>query len=340
MVAFEGFNASINSLKAPNDETKSNRLGDQAIALLAPSTARAAELVAQPSTDEANARVWLVADQPVPVLHGGDRRPHQYKGGIGPDAPQVGAIMRRLGPEAALAWDSFIKNYNDRSSESVIPKDLPLNEIDTPFKGKLDWYGPYADSDLSFVGTQGGRDLKPYADTSAGSSKAPGHIYAVGTTQDNTGKLAPVEILDYESRQGQAVRYYGQYQFKYTNTDDGGLQVDISQWNPAKGNLYEPVTTDIAGQKHALNGLTEYKFDKNGNLISAAQFIATAANQPTAMNGNNPTPVNTNKPILSLQFGDGGQAFDGKTHLPLSDWNLSLAAPKLMYFDLFGPKRD
>jgi hypothetical protein len=263
-------------------------------------------------------------DGQVPVLHGDDRKPAPYQGGIGTDAPQLGQILKRMGPEASLAWDSFIKNYNDRSQESVLPRNLPLNEIDAPLKGKLSWYGPFADSDMSYVATPSGRDFKPYADTTPGSSKEAGHVYAIGSAKDAVGAPAPFAILDYESRDVQNPQYYGQYQFQYTNTSDCGLQVDITQWNPAKGNLYEPMTKDIAGTKHAMNGLTRYKFDAKGNLTSAEEYLA----------------FNMNKPLVSLQFQNGSNGVDALTGQPLDAWRLKLASPKLMFFDLFGPKPD
>jgi hypothetical protein len=338
MAFFEGFNPQ-NGSTPPDDSARSPELNRQALALFRPS----AEPAVWRSTDD-SAKFLRVADEPdpVPVLHSNPRTPAPYKGGIGPDAPELGRRIRMLGPEATMLWNSFLAKYNDRSQESVIPKDLQLKEVGSQFKGKVDWYGPYADSELSYTGTKIDpiqpelRDLKQFADTTPGSSKSPGHIYAVGMA---AGTKTPSEILEYESRAGQPVRYYGQYQFEYTKTSDGGLQVDISQWNPATAKN-EPVKKEIAGKMHALNGLTEYKFDKDGHLTSAAEYIATADNKPTALNGNNPTPVNTNKPLLSLQFGSDGQVVDNATHLPISDWDLAKDAPKFMYFDLFGPKRD
>ena len=308
---------------AATDLTPPPKMTDEALALFMPSTARAATLPLEKlplDASEGRAQIMLVADQPVPVLHSDGHRPAPYRGGIGPDAPQVGRLMRGLGPEATLLWNSFITNYNDRSQESVIPKDLPLNEIDPRWQGKLNWFGPYADSDLSYITTKPGRgDLMPHADTSPGSSKRPGHIYAIGTAADTNGGLAPVAILDYESRPGQPVRYYGQYQFEYTPTSDGGLQVDISEWNPANANLFEAVTKDIAGRKHALNGLTEYKYDAGGHLVSAAHYLAEARNKQTPENSN-PPPVNTNRPLLYLANGNAS----------IND------RPKLLFFDLFG----
>jgi hypothetical protein len=339
MAFYEGFNPQLKSMQgAPTDaDPQTPHVNAEALALLF----RPTSAVYRP-TDKADARVWLVADEPVPVLHSTGRTPAPYKGGIGPDAPELGRQIRLLGPEASMLWQSFLQNYNDRSQESVIPKDLPLNEIDAKFQGKTQWFGPYADSELSYVGTKIApiqpeiRDLKQFADTTPGSSKVPGHIYAVGMA---AGTQTPAEILEYESRAGQAVKYFGQYQFEYTKTADGGLQVDISQWKPVSAN-FEPVKKEIAGKMHALNGLTEYKFDKDGHLTSAAEYVASPDNMPSALNGNNPRPVNTNKPIISLQFDGNGHATDGNSHLPITDWNLTLAAPKFMYFDLFGPKRS
>ncbi|HEY9774531.1 MAG TPA: hypothetical protein V6C81_12080 [Planktothrix sp.] len=243
----------------------------------------------------------------VPVLHGNPNQQHaEYPGGIGPDANQVGSIMRQAGPQANFMYQLFIHTYNSRANENWLPANLALREISPEAKNQIaQWH---LKSDLDIYGREpslGNRDLKPRSDMpdTPGSAKNPGHMYAFG--MDKNG--LPVDVLEYYRDKQGNIDYYGQYLISYNKDKQGDTVVDVSDYAASNQTQAYGPSRNIAGINHTLMGVTRYYESANNTVLRAERYSAT----------------NLERPLYAVNFDNNHRS-------------AGTLAPQFYFFDLFG----
>ncbi len=276
------------------------------------------------------------AGPPVVLRGNPEAVPPEYPGGIGADVDDTRRAVGALGPEARMMFELFERTYNTRAGENYQPANLQLREVDPNRKGNIVKWQLFGDSQLYQQRPElGGRDLKPVSDDNAGSSKSPGHMYAIGYNKDGL----PSDVLEYyRDTTANKIQYYKQYQLDYkVDTDpQSAIKYEISVKE-----LFAPGQTrsfgahqNVAGIDHTLGGMTRWYEGANSNFLGVEQFSGWQLDKARLRMNFNGGAVETQtiRP-------DGTYNMESSVG-PLKDRTISQLSRNFYFFDLFGPPKQ
>ncbi|CAN5384171.1 hypothetical protein BH10CYA1_BH10CYA1_52210 [soil metagenome] len=224
-----------------------------------------AQIAPQPQIEQPHLR----PRQDVPVLHGDPNRPApEYPGGIGPDARISGRIISSAGPAPRLLWEMFVKTYNSRAKENVLPSQLPLVEVAPAAQAKIDHWMLMGDSDMSQPRPEyNSRNLRP-------GPEQKGNVFAVGVNKEGN----PINVLEYYWGDKQMI-YAGQYQISYSKDNHGMLHSRIDHYKTDAPAAIGPRTA-IGQSMNVYEGSTEYVSNNQNQMLSVRRFDYINPNVP------------------------------------------------------------
>jgi hypothetical protein len=291
---------------------------------------------AQPQTDRTGMNLAVGGGVEYPVVQGNPKAiPPEYPGGIGSDINDTRRAIGALGPEARMMFELFERTYNSRAGENYLPSQLPLKEIDPDRKANIVKWELMGDSQLyQPKAALGGRDLKPVSDINPGSSKNPGHMYAIGYNRDGL----PSDVLEYyRDTTANKIVYRKQYQFDYHKMPDGnpiGYEIDVKElFAPGETRSYG-MHKNIAGIDHTLGGITKWYESPNSKFIGVEQFSGWQMDKARLQMNFNGAAVETS--TIKQDGSYNRQSFIG----PSADRVISQLSPNFYFFDLFGPPKQ
>ncbi|HEY9712950.1 MAG TPA: hypothetical protein V6C72_05750 [Chroococcales cyanobacterium] len=211
------------------------------------------------------------SQSPFPVLHGDPgRRAPAYPGGIGPDANVTGRLISTVGPGPNALYQIFLRTYNDRSNENVLPSSLPLREIAPEVQGQVQRWMLLTDSDMSQKFSQfHGRDLRPQPATN------PGRVYAIGLNAGGN----PVDVLDFYWNQNN-MTYFGQHVINYFKDNRGNLHTHISNYTANYETTYPGPQRIIGDSQNVYTGASEYVDAPDGTPLAMVHYSNLDSRNP------------------------------------------------------------
>jgi hypothetical protein len=272
----------------------------------------------------------------VPVLRGNpNATPPEYPGGIGDDVNDTRRAIGALGPEARMMFELFERTYNSRAGENILPGNLPLKEVDPARRANIVKWELLGDSQIyQPKNALGGRDLKPISDVNPGSSKNPGHMYAIGYNKDGL----PSDVLEYyRDTTANKVVYQKQYQIDCRQLPPGGAVgfiFDVKElWAPGQTRNFG-AKQNIAGIEHTLGGVTRWYEGPKSNFVGVEQFNGWQPDKPRMR-------MNFNGAAVETQTIRPDGSYNNESYLgPNATWKLAQISPNFYFYDLFGPPKQ
>ncbi|HEY9679721.1 MAG TPA: hypothetical protein V6C76_17090 [Drouetiella sp.] len=256
-----------------------------------------------------------------PVLRGDPSRPApDYPGGIGPDARVLGQVVGAMGPGPGEMYDLFLKTYNSRSKENVLPSQLRLDAAAPQAVAKVDHWMLMTDSDLSQPRPEyGNRNLRP-------GPEQKGHFFAVGVNKAGN----PINVLEYYWGDKSAV-YAGQYQITYNRDAQGYMHSRIEHYNATQSSTPGPKAV-IGRSLNTYEGTTEYVSDNQNNVLSMRKF--DYINPNVAKVG---IDFDRNGAHKIWRDANSGQLVEQGINPGLVKQTVNSLAPNFYFRNLFGP---